>query len=124
MRWLVGPTIIVAAGLVLASGVANADCMKNRQGEVICGKGRCQRDGRGAVLCSAFPRGSAVRTSDGRTVCGKGRCVTTSKGTVFCSTEREGGALIDINGVARCQGDCERALVDYCEARLAGSGRE
>ena len=124
MGWLVRPRIIAAAGLVLTSGMAGADCMKNTDGQVICGKGQCARDGRGVILCSAFAKGSAVFTSDGRIVCGKGRCVKTSRGTVICSTEPEGAVLIDRYGVARCQGECERASADYCEARLAGSGRE
>ena len=68
MSWLLRPTMVAVVGLILASGMANADCMKNGKGEVVCGKGECQRDRRGVVLCSAFRKGSAVRTSDGKIV--------------------------------------------------------
>ncbi len=121
MSRLVRPTMIAAVGLFLASSMANADCMKNRKGDVICGKGECQRDRHGVVLCSAFRKGSAARTSDGRIVCGKGQCVKTLAGEVFCSTVPEGEAMKDINGVLRCEGQCERASVHYCEATPAGS---
>ena len=121
MSWLVRAAMIVVVELILASGVVNADCMKNRKNDVICGKGECQRDRRGVVLCSAFRKGSAARTSDGRIVCGKGRCVKTLEGVVFCSTVPEGDAVKDIDGVPRCEGQCERASVDYCEAVPAGS---
>ena len=39
MSWLARATMIVVVGLILASGVVNADCMKNRKNDVICGKG-------------------------------------------------------------------------------------
>jgi len=124
MSWLLRPTMIAVVGLILASGMANADCMRNGKGEIVCGKGECQRDRRGVVLCSAFRKGSAVRTSDGKIVCGKGRCVKTLGGVVFCSTVAEGDAVKDINGVPRCEGQCERASVDYCEATPAGSATD
>ena len=124
MRWFTRLAVVVAAGLPLASGSAHADCMKNRAGDVICGKGECQRDQRGMVLCSAFREGAAVRTSDGRILCGKGECVKTRTGEVFCSTVEEGAAMKDRYGVVQCEGQCEPASVDYCEARAAGTTRE
>ena len=121
MSWLVRLATIAVAGLTLAFGFANADCMKNRDGDFICGKGQCQRDRYGKVLCSAFRNGSAVRTIDGRILCGKGDCVKTISGEVFCSTVLEGAAAKDTYGVPRCEGQCEPASADYCEARPAGT---
>ena len=114
-------SLIVAAGLILASGIANADCMKNIYGEVICGKGQCQRNLHGKILCSAFRNGSAVLMIDGRILCGKGHCVRTFTGEVFCSTVREGAATKDLYGVPRCEGQCEPASVNSCEAKTAGT---
>lgn len=121
MQWCASFAMIVAAALTVASGLANADCMKNLTGELVCGKGECQRDLYGNVLCSAFFKGSAVRTSDGRILCGKGECVTTSRGEGFCSTVQEGAAVTDIHGVPRCEGRCEPASADCCEAVPAGT---
>jgi hypothetical protein len=112
--------IIGAAALTIAFGVATADCMQNRNGDLICGKGECQRDRKGMVVCSAFRNGSAIRTIDGRILCGKGACVKTFQGEVFCSTVEEGFADKDMHGVPRCEGQCEPAAVDYCEAKPAG----
>jgi hypothetical protein len=113
--------IIGAVALTITFGVATADCMQNRKGDLICGKGQCQRDRKGMVLCSAFHNGSAVRTIDGRILCGKGACVKTLKGQVFCSSVEEGFADKDMHGVPRCEGQCEPAVVDYCEAKPAGT---
>ena len=116
--------IAAGAAFAAASGAARADCLKNIDSEWICGKGECQRDLYGQVLCSAFFKGSAVRTLHGNILCGRGRCVTTSSGEVFCSTAQEGTAVIDLHGVPRCQGGCEPASADYCEAQPAGSAPE
>lgn len=121
MNQLVRPTIVTAAGLLLASSIANADCMMNRDGDVMCGRGECQRDRFGAVLCSAFRNGSALRMSNGRIICGKGQCAKTVAGEVFCSIVVEGSVLKDMHGVIHCEGQCERASVDYCEATPAGT---
>jgi hypothetical protein len=116
--------IIATAGLILVPLLANADCMKNSEDDVICGKGECQRDMYGVILCAAYRDGTAVLTSDGRILCGKGECVKTLAGEIFCSTEREGTAMKDIHGVVHCDGQCELASVDYCEARPAGTAPE
>ena len=113
--------LIAAVGLMLVSGLANADCMKNLYGDVICGKGQCQRNLHGKILCSAFRRGGAVHMSDGRILCGKGHCVKNSAGEAFCSTVREGSAVMDLYGVPRCEGQCEHASVNNCEATPAGT---
>jgi hypothetical protein len=115
--------MIVAAGLILVWGVAAADCMRDGRGEVICGKGQCQRDRHGAVMCSAFRNGSAVRTRDGRILCGRGECVKTMRGEVFCSTVPEGAAQKDLMGVPRCEGQCEPGSAEYCEAVIAGTAQ-
>ena len=124
MSGLIPLVIIAVTGLTLAAGAANADCMKNLNGEVICGKGECRRDLRGMVFCSAFRRGSAVRASDGMILCGKGDCVRTSSAEVYCSTVEEGTAVKDRYGHPRCEGRCEPASVDYCEAIPAGTALE
>ena len=113
--------ILVAAWLIGSAGFASADCMKDRNGKFLCGKGQCQRDRSGAVFCSAYLNGSAVRTHRGEIVCGRGNCVETSKRAVICSTEQEGGVLLDRFGRPHCQGQCEPASADLCEARPAGS---
>jgi hypothetical protein len=112
---------IPCIAMLLAAGPGHADCMKDASGEVICGKGECQRDRYGRVYCAAFRDGSAVRTSRGQILCGKGECVTTSRGEVFCSTVWQGAAQLDRYGAPRCEGRCEPASADYCEARPAGT---
>lgn len=121
MRYLLPLIFSTAIGLAFVGSTAVADCMKNRNGEFICGKGGCQRDRSGVVLCSAFLNGSAVRNSHGEIVCGKGRCIENSKREIICSTEQEGDVQLDRFGRAHCQGQCEPASVDYCESRLADS---
>ena len=121
MNFLIRLTAIALAWLIIAYGVVNADCMTNNKGDSICGKGRCTHDLYGAVYCSSFYKGSISRTSNGDIVCGRGLCVKTMYGDVYCSTEPEGAAGKDRYGVPRCQGQCELATVDYCEAIPAGS---
>ena len=120
MNFLIRPTVIAVSWLILASGAVNADCMKDRSGDVICGKGECLHDRYGVVYCSAFRKGSAIRTSFGNIVCGKGHCVKDRYGEVFCSTEPEGDAVKNRYGEPRCEGLCERASADYCEMTSAG----
>ena len=111
------PTVL----LMLAGGSADADCMKNSGGEVICGKGECQRDRSGRVRCSMYHDGGAVRDRHGEILCGRGECVTTSRGEVYCSTVWRGAAEVDRYGVPRCEDRCEPASPDYCEAKPAGT---
>jgi len=120
MNFLIRLTAIALAWLIIAYGVVNADCMTNSKGDSICGKGRCLSDRYGAVYCSSFHKGSISSTSYGNIVCGRGLCVKTSNGDVFCSTEPEGAAGKDIYGEPRCQGQCELATADNCEAIPAG----
>ena len=121
MGWLLRVERITIVGLTLVFGFANADCMMNRKGEAFCGKGQCERDQNGTVFCSAFRNGSAVRTIHGKVLCAKGDCIKTLSGKVYCSTVPEGGAMKDIRGIPRCEGQCELALPEYCEARPAGT---
>ncbi len=107
--------------LLLVPLTALPDCMRNGDGDVICGKGQCQRDLHGVVMCSAHKYGSAVRTLDGDILCGKGGCVATLTGEYFCSDQMEGSALIDVDGVISCEGECEPASADMCEAVPAGT---
>lgn len=109
------------AMLLAIPAVASADCLKDRNGEVFCGAGRCQADSGGTVWCSRHYDGSAERTSDGQVLCGKGQCVKRSDGLVFCSTEVGGAVLLDSRGNARCYGQCEPAAAELCENTRAGS---
>ena len=120
MNFLTRPSTIIATLLIIASGAVNADCITNRKGDSICGKGRCLLDRYGAGYCSSFHKGGISRTSNGEIVCGRGLCIKTRYGEVFCSTEPEGSAGKDRYGVPRCQGQCELATIDYCESIPAG----
>lgn len=107
--------------LVAGPASAGADCMKNRESQVICGRGQCGRTQEGKVFCSRYEDGTVVRTRYGRVLCGKGKCVTTSDGEVFCSTVEGGSALKDLNGNVRCEGECEPGSMHLCESNPAGS---
>ena len=124
MRQPVSIVTLVMAALIFVPCLANADCMRNSDGDVICGKGECRQDMYGVILCSAYRDGSAVKMSDGRILCGKGKCVKTMAGEVFCSSEPGGAALLDMHGVVHCDGQCEPASVNYCEARPADTVQE
>jgi hypothetical protein len=109
----------LAIGALLSSASETA-CLKDRSGEVICGRGPCLRDVNGEVLCARYRFGSILRTSDGQTVCGRGKCVTTLDGDVICSAIDGGGAVKQLDGSVRCEGDCETGSVELCERTPAG----
>jgi hypothetical protein len=111
----------IAALAVTTTFPAAADCMKDRDGNVICGRGACERSRYGRVSCSRYKDGAAVRTKEGEIICGKGQCVTTSRGEVFCSTVEGGSALKDRDGKVRCEGKCEEGSASNCESKAAGS---
>jgi hypothetical protein len=105
--------------LVAHPGVPRADCLKNRDGAVICGKGRCERDTRGAVFCAPHRDGNVVRMSDGTIVCAKGQCEKTAAGDVLCSATEGGGAYKDVDGTIQCVGGCVPASQQACETERA-----
>lgn len=109
---------LVASALPLAA--SQAACLKDRDNEVICGRGECDRDRRGRVLCSAFQFGGVLRTRAGDILCGRGACAKDFDGDVYCSTVEGGAVLIDTDGRVRCEGRCEPGSVELCEAEIAG----
>jgi len=112
-----------AAGLLLAAGLpapAVADCMRDRDGQVVCDRGQCVRDRYGWVYCSAFEDGSALTTRTGEVVCARGQCVITLEGEIICSARPGGAAMKDIYGRVTCEGGCERASMALCGERSAG----
>jgi len=56
---------------VVCAPVTHADCLKNRDGEVMCGKGACEQDRKGEVLCTELG-GGIVEDNNGDLYCGTG----------------------------------------------------
>jgi hypothetical protein len=105
-------------GLAPAS-TADAACLKDMRGEVICGTGPCGRDQRGDVYCAPVRFGSAFRTRDGWIYCAHGQCLADRNGYV-CS-DVEGGSVVRlIDGTTRCEGNCTYASWEMCERIPAG----
>ena len=99
---------------------AEAACLKDQRGEIICGAGPCGRDQRGDVYCAQLRFGSAFRTREGWIYCGKGQCMTNRQGQYICS-DVEGGAVVkQSDGTIRCEGACEYATYELCERLPAG----
>ena len=67
--------------LAASSQVFAGDCVKNQNGDVVCGKGQCATDQHGKVLC-AREGGGALRDSYGNVQCGVGNCATDDMGQV------------------------------------------
>lgn len=106
---------------LLMTSVTYADCVKDPQGEVYCGAGRCVIDSKGKVWCSRHYNGDVVITLYGQVLCGKGECDKDSDGLFFCSSEVGGTVLVDSRGRVRCYGRCEPATADNCENTRADS---
>lgn len=53
---------------------------KNKNGDVVCGKGNCVITNSGMILCSTQPGGNAVIAEEGKAVCA-GMCMSASKNT-------------------------------------------
>jgi hypothetical protein len=69
-RFLIGCFLTLAACTqVNAAG----DCIKNQDGNVVCGKGQCATDQYGKVFC-AKEGGGAMRDQYGDVKCGVGYC--------------------------------------------------
>ena len=113
----VGAFAIVGCFLLLAGGTqANAaDCIKNQDGNVVCGGGQCAADQYGKVFC-AKAGGGAARDQDGNVKCGVGYCAKDDMGRMKCSTKPGGGAATDSNGKVKCVGGCQSARRQLCEA--------
>ena len=114
-----GRIAVALLGFTLVSS-ADAACLKDAKGEVICGAGPCARDQRGDVYCASLRFGSAFRTRDGWISCGTGQCTATRDGNYVCS-DVEGGCRGQAGGgTVRCEGNCEYASWQFCERVPAG----
>ena len=73
----VGAVALIGCLLALAAGtrVLAADCIRNSDGNVVCGDGQCAMDQYGKVFC-AKAGGGAMRDRNGDVKCGVGYCVT------------------------------------------------
>ena len=108
---------IVMVGFIITLAVAtqvNADCLTDQYGNVVCGKGQCERNQRGKVFCARLG-GGAVQDKYGDVKCGTGYCARDDRGQAWCSTEPGGGAAIDAYGKVKCQGGCEAGTSGHCE---------
>src|SRR5215831_4976745 len=80
--------------VLIGMDVNAGDCLKDPNGNVVCGKGQCAMDQYGKVLC-AKEGGGAVRDRYGNVKCGLGSCATDDLGQVKCSSQPGGGATVD-----------------------------
>ena len=116
LRSLVKNRFLIGCFLAFASTAVNAgDCIKNQDGNVVCGKGQCATDQYGKVFC-AKEGGGAKRDRNGDVKCGVGYCAADDMGELRCSTKPGGGATTDSNGKVKCLGGCQRATQQRCEA--------
>ena len=101
--------------MLAATTQANAaDCIKDPNGNVVCGAGQCVADQYGKVFC-ANEGGGAMRDQYGDVKCGVGFCAKDDMGEVKCSTKPGGGAQMDSNGKVKCLGGCQSAKRQLCE---------
>jgi hypothetical protein len=111
IRFLIGCFLtLTACTEVNAAG----DCIKNQDGNVVCGKGQCATDQYGKVFC-AKEGGGAMRDQYGNVKCGVGYCATDEHGQLKCSTKQGGGATTASNGKVKCLGGCQSAKTQLCE---------
>jgi hypothetical protein len=104
----------VVTGLLFAGSPAEADCIKNQYGKVVCGKGKCETDTYGKVFC-AEAGGGAVKDKYGKVRCGIGYCAKDYLEQVWCSREPGGSAAVDSYGKVKCLGGCEVATSKLCQ---------
>ena len=97
------------------TGVNAGDCIKDSNGNPVCGNGQCALDQYGKVLC-ARAGGGALRDRFGDVRCGLGRCATDDQGQVMCSREPGGDAMRDTYGKVKCLGECAPAKAELCDA--------
>lgn len=108
--------LLVCCFLTLVAGteVNAGDCIKNPDGNVVCGKGQCATDQYGTVFC-AKEGGGALKDQYGNVKCGVGYCAKSDRGQIRCSTKPGGGAATDSNGKVKCLGGCQSATSQLCE---------
>ena len=112
-RLVVRCSLVLA--MVISMDVSAGDCVKDPNGNVVCGKGQCAMDQYGKVLC-AKEGGGAMRDRYGNVKCGLGSCATDGFGEIKCSSQPGGGAAVDSNGKVKCLGGCQDASAQLCEA--------
>jgi hypothetical protein len=100
--------------LLLSATGANANCIRDQDGRVVCGGGQCERDSHGKVYC-AQPGGGAMKGRYGEVQCGVGYCARNRDGEVWCSRRRGGGAALDSYGEVKCLDGCHRGSAERCE---------
>lgn len=105
--------LMILISVFVFSFSAHADCVKNQNGEVVCGKGQCETDLYGKVFC-AGNGGGAVQDIYGHVVCGTGYCAKDDHGKPWCSKEAGGGAATDLYGKVKCRGGCDAASANFC----------
>ncbi len=92
---------------------ANADCVRDSTGNVVCGKGQCRRAGDFKIFC-ADAGGGALQNRNYIVECGIGYCEKDDKGNVWCSKEPGGGAERDAYGKVVCFGGCAPGSSELC----------
>ena len=75
--------LILFSALSLYTVSVEANCLKNINGEVVCGKGECIRDRYGKVHC-ASAGGGALKDGYGQVQCGIGFCKRDRYKVVWC----------------------------------------
>ena len=98
---------------VMVVGSSEADCIKNQNGEVVCGGGKCLADYLGKVFCTPAG-GDAVLDRFGKVKCGPGVCKKDSYSKIWCSKEPGGGAAVDSYGKVTCFGGCVEGSAAFC----------
>jgi len=114
--FLIGCLLLVAATAANAAG----DCIKNQDGDVVCGKGQCAIDQYGKVFC-AKEGGGAIRDQYGNVKCGVGYCAKDDLGDIHCAKQQGGGATTDSYGKVKCLGGCQSGAQQRCEVARPGS---
>lgn len=107
--------VLVGCFAMLAAGaeVNAANCIKNQDGNVVCGEGQCALDQYGTVFC-AKAGGGAMRDQYGNVKCGAGFCATDDMGQIKCSSKPGGSAATDSYGKVKCLGSCQSATEALC----------
>lgn len=107
--------IVVAVASLMVTHLAQADCVMNIRGEVLCPPpdSACTQDIRGEWWCS--PTGGGIALDRYRTpVCGAGACTTDLRGDVRCSTQARGSVALNRYREAECTGGCMAAQAALC----------
>lgn len=111
MKYLITLSLL---SILFAAPGANANCIRDQDGRVVCGGGQCERDRYGKVYC-AQPGGGAMKDRYGEVVCGIGYCARNRDGEVLCSVRPGGGAALDSYGQVKCLDGCHRATAERCD---------